>query len=175
MLFRNRRGIKYPVLAQELFQLGSGYLNVSLLLLCREGAAMKVLIIEDEWAARTDLEQTLRNIFDDLNIHMAVDDVIAINECRKHHFDIVFLDIHLPGKDGISLAKEILKIHPETNIIITTGDVNYSFDAYKLYVCDYILKPVNENELREAVRHLRYPSLIALQQDNNGRGASIWT
>jgi len=68
--------------------------------------------------------------------------------------DIIVTDIRMPHTDGITLIKKIRMIEDyEPNIIIISGhsDFNYARDALKLHVLDYILKPIDQDELIEKI------------------------
>ena len=72
--------------------------------------------------------------------------VVLINEYNP---DIVFLDIGLPVEDGFELFKYFKTITFE--VIFTTGFVNYAVDAIKVAAFDYLLKPINEDALRNTL------------------------
>lgn len=118
---------------------------------------MKILIIDDEWAARQELERAIRNVVAEADIQMASNAADALRLGRSEAFDVIFLDIQIPDMDGLSIAREILDVRPETNIVVTTANPQYALDAVHLYVCDFIVKPVHEKDLRDAFEHLRWP------------------
>lgn len=62
-------------------------------------------------------------------------------------FDLLLLDILLPGLDGIELAKEVRKINEDVAIIFMTSSEEYAFKAFSVSAFQYILKPVDENAL----------------------------
>lgn len=61
----------------------------------------------------------------------------------------------MPEMTGIELAKELQKRNPTINIIFITGYKEYMGDAFGLYASGYLLKPVKEAAIREALNHLR--------------------
>ena len=76
------------------------------------------------------------------------------------HIDIAFIDIDLGGTlNGMELTRHLSEKFPDLNIIIYTGhsDLDYKAEALDLFVSGYIVKPVSENELRDAIAHLRHP------------------
>ena len=62
----------------------------------------------------------------------------------------------MPKINGIDLAKQVQSIDPHANIIFITGYQEYMSDAFDLYASAYLLKPIDENDVRKALSHLRY-------------------
>lgn len=118
---------------------------------------MKILIIDDEWAARKDLRRVVRNVVADVHIKMASNAGAALRLGRSEAYDVIFLDIQIPDMDGLTIAREILEVHPQTNIVVTTANPQYALEAVQLYVCDFIVKPIQEKDIRNAFEHLRWP------------------
>ena len=118
---------------------------------------MKILIVDDERTALRDLERALGKVVPEAGIDSADEVDMALALCREREYDVVFLDIHMPERDGLSLAKEMKQIRPMLNIVMVTAYPNYALDAMKLYVSDYILKPAMAEDLKNALTHLRNP------------------
>ena len=72
---------------------------------------------------------------------------------QSGRYDLVITDIRMPGMDGLSLAGTITSHHPGTFMIILSGydEFEYARTAVRLNVCDYLLKPLNDDELRQAL------------------------
>jgi len=114
---------------------------------------MKAVIIEDEKLASNYLNTLLQN--NNLNIEVVkiIDNVKdAIQWLSQNTVDIIFLDIHL-GDDTSFLIFEKLKI--TTPIIFTTAYNQYAIRAFKLNSIDYLLKPIDEDELQGAIKKLQ--------------------
>ena len=75
---------------------------------------------------------------------------------KEEEVTVLFMDVEMPKMDGITLAKKVLEIDPKTNIIFITGYKEYMPEAFELYASAYLLKPIEENAVREALNHLRY-------------------
>ncbi len=118
---------------------------------------MKYLIIDDEPAAIRDLSMVVSDVDPEAVIDTATNTDAAFELCKKDTYDILFLDINMPGKDGITLARELKDIMPMGNIIMVTAYPQYALDALQLYVSGYILKPAMEDDIREALKNLRNP------------------
>ena len=98
---------------------------------------MKILIVDDERTALRDLERALRKVVPEAEISMADEVDMAVALCREQAFDVAFLDILMPEKDGLNLAREMKQIRPIMNIVMVTAYPQYALDAMKLYVSDY--------------------------------------
>lgn len=117
---------------------------------------MNILIVDDEVSALRDLARTIEKTVQDAEIKKADRALDALSLCREQEFDVVFLDIRMPGKDGLELAKEIKQVRPLINIIMVTAYQQYLYDAVKLYVSDYILKPARAEDIKNALANLRH-------------------
>ena len=75
----------------------------------------------------------------------------ALEKAEKLRPDIVMTDIKMPFMDGLELGRELTKKMPESKIIIFSGsdDFEYAQKAIKINVIEYVLKPINSNELIE--------------------------
>ena len=118
---------------------------------------MEVLIVDDERTAQNHLARILSKVTEDAHVQMTDQAEEAVALCKSSDFDVVFLDINMPDKDGLTLAKEIKEIRPMINIVIVTAYPEHALEAHKLYVSDYILKPVIKEDLRNALCNLRHP------------------
>jgi len=76
---------------------------------------------------------------------------------RKENPPIVFLDIKMPGMDGLSVLKQIKKISPETEVILITGHGNEELEkeARSLHANDFIHKPFQRESLDNAIKQLK--------------------
>lgn len=72
-------------------------------------------------------------------------------EYSKNRFDIAVLDIQMSGQNGMELAKELRKLNDKISIIFVTGIADYIGEGYNVYAVNYLLKPIDENRLFEAL------------------------
>lgn len=81
----------------------------------------------------------------------------ALEKAEKLRPDIVMTDIKMPFMDGLELGRELTKKIPESKIIIFSGsdDFEYAQKAIKINVIEYVLKPINSNELIEILKRLK--------------------
>lgn len=69
-------------------------------------------------------------------------------------FDIAFLDIYLPGENGVDIAKALREVSPETGIVFVTTSTEHAVDAFSLNALHYLVKPVTTQGVVEAFRRL---------------------
>lgn len=73
---------------------------------------------------------------------------------RESPLDVVFLDIEMPGVDGLQLAEQIQNLNENIEIIFVTAFNQYAVDAFELQAMDYILKPLKEERLDKTIKRL---------------------
>jgi two-component SAPR family response regulator len=73
---------------------------------------------------------------------------------KEKPLDAVFLDIEMPGVNGLSLASEILDINDSIDVIFVTAFNQYAVEAFELQAIDYIMKPLTENRLAKSLNRL---------------------
>ena len=112
---------------------------------------ISLLYIEDDQDLRTIYTHYLEEYI--THLHYAGNGEEGYERYLKIKPDIILLDINMPKLDGLSLATKIRQTDKEVKIIITTshGDQERLLQAIELYLVKYILKPINPNELKEAL------------------------
>lgn len=115
---------------------------------------MNAIIIDDEPAVRHTISEIIKNSFPEINVIATAGSVTeGCDVLLKHHPDILFLDVEMPDGTGFDLLK---KISPVTfRVIFVTGHQEYALAAIKVSALDYILKPIDETELRTATGKAR--------------------
>lgn len=108
---------------------------------------MRIIIVDDEPLALQRLERLLRELGES-EIARADDGLSALEAFKKSSFDVAFLDINLPDMSGVELAREILKLAPETAIVFQTAYDSYALDAFEVGAVYYLLKPYSKEQLR---------------------------
>ncbi|MCR4922626.1 MAG: response regulator [Lachnospiraceae bacterium] len=116
---------------------------------------MNILIVDDEIFATKQLERVVKNTIKGVNVITAQNYIDALVFVKKFEPDLVFLDILMPGMDGLTLAKEIKKIRESSHIVIVTAYKEYAYEAFQLYVSGYILKPADEGRIKELLDNLK--------------------
>jgi len=128
---------------------------------------MKALIIDDEASNRENLQQLLQTYAPDVEICAMAEDVeTGLNAIMVNRPQLVFLDIQLHSQSGFDLLKRLDKISFE--IIFVTAYNQYGIQAVKFAALDYLLKPIDIDELVTAVEKAR--NAIRLKQKNERLG-----
>jgi len=128
--------------------------------------AIKVLIIEDEIPAQRLLKETLQEINIETEVIDCLDSIKSAVEWfqQNKHPEIVLLDIQL--SDGLSF--EIFKqVKIESLIIFTTAYDEYTLQAFKVNSLDYLLKPIEKDELQAAFEKYRQYNKQFIQEKNS--------
>ncbi|MDP5106473.1 MAG: LytTR family DNA-binding domain-containing protein [Polaribacter sp.] len=114
---------------------------------------MKSIIIDDEKMARV-IIQTLANDIEGLSIIEEFSSAIeAMKFLNENKVDLIFLDIHMPGFNGLDFIKS-LKNPPK--IILTTSDPKFAIEAFEYdFIIDYLLKPIELSRFQKAISKAR--------------------
>lgn len=114
--------------------------------------AARIFIVEDEQLLRAGLKQSLTRF--GYEVEEAASGEEALERLMHQAFEVVLLDLHLPGIQGVELMRRIRRLQPTVAIIILTGkpDLESAIGAVKCRASDYLIKPVSLDELLDAVR-----------------------
>lgn len=138
---------------------------------------IKVLIVDDEPPARANLRFLLEKFEPDCDLKEAANGVEAARLMGSFAPDLVFLDIQMPGIDGISLAGH-LRENPGPKIIFVTAHRDHAVEAFELEASDYLVKPFREQRFKRALEKAKEsmgfqarvtPPAVELDQDNRIR------
>lgn len=120
----------------------------------------KMLVVDDE----TDFLETIVKRLKARNIEVtgAESGYQALELMDQRDFDVVVLDVKMPGMDGIETLREMKKKKPRTEVIMLTGhaSVESGIQGMQLGAFDYVMKPVALDELLEKVRQAYERKLI---------------
>ena len=115
---------------------------------------IKAILVDDEPRARDTLKKIIENYFHEVHI---LGEAAGVNEAyeliNKLKPDAVFLDIEMPDGSGFDLLKLFDTI--DFKVLFVTAHEEHALKAIKFSAMDYILKPVNTNELREAIEKVK--------------------
>jgi two-component system LytT family response regulator len=111
---------------------------------------MKVLIVDDEPRARNRLARLLRSVKGIDLCGLASDGAEALETIEREKPDLVLLDVQMPGLDGFEVVNELRGDSLPLIVFVTAYD-KYALKAFEVSAVDYLLKPVSEERLRQAL------------------------
>ncbi len=126
---------------------------------------MKCIIVDDEPIAREGIRLLVEEIPQLELLHSFNNAEDASNFINNTTVDLIFLDINMPGTNGIEFAHSIPK---QTLIIFTTAYSQYALDSYEVDAIDYLVKPIDPVKFRKAVnKAIIYHSLLINEEKKN--------
>lgn len=117
---------------------------------------IKVIVVDDETPAREELVYILEKLGSVKVVGEASHGLEALELNRRLKPDLVFLDIKMPGLNGIDVAKRILEEPYMPYIVFVTAYEEFALKAFEVNALDYILKPVCEERLRKGMDRIIY-------------------
>lgn len=118
---------------------------------------LRVVVVDDEAPARSRLRELLADCAD-------VAEVDVIGEAANGHellarlqdtpADLVFLDIRMPGMDGLETARHLQRLESPPRIVFATAYDGHAIEAFDLHALDYLLKPIRAARLRDSLRRM---------------------
>ena len=115
---------------------------------------LRVLVIDDEAPGRDEVAWLLRRDPRVADVDTSDSATEALRMLQQASYDAVFLDIQMPGLDGIELATVLAHFREPPAVVFVTAHEQHAVDAFELNAVDYVLKPVREDRLAEAVRRV---------------------
>lgn len=115
---------------------------------------MRVLVVDDERPALDEIAYLLERDHRIGPITRCSSATEALRFLRDSEVDAVFLDIEMPGLDGLELAEVLGRFKTPPPLVFVTAHAEHAVEAFDLHAVDYVLKPIREERLREAVRRL---------------------
>src|SRR6202011_161299 len=115
---------------------------------------IRAVIIEDEPLPAQYLAALLNDTYQVEVVGSATTSDDGLRLCAELRPDAVFVDINLPDKDGVSLATQLAMLPQPSRLVFTTGDAGRATDAFRLDAVDYLLKPLDPEQVSEAVNRL---------------------
>ena len=115
---------------------------------------LTILLVDDEALARARLRALLGDCTEPQAVVAAEagDAVQAMNALQRQPFDAVLLDIHMPGADGLALARLIASLPRPPAVVFVTAHAGHAVQAFELDAVDYLTKPVRLERLRQALQ-----------------------
>jgi two-component system, NarL family, invasion response regulator UvrY len=114
----------------------------------------RVLIVDDHEIVRRGLKQILTDEFAELQVGEAGDARQALEAARQHPWDIVLLDINMPGRSGLDVLEDLKSLRPGMPVVVLSAfpEADFAFRSLKLGACGYVNKQSASDELLAAIR-----------------------
>ncbi len=116
--------------------------------------ALRALVVDDERPALDELAFLLARDHRIGVVRTCRSATEALRVLQEKTVDVVFVDIHMPGLSGLELAAVLARFKVAPAVVFVTAHDEHAVDAFDLHAVDYVLKPVREERLREAVRRV---------------------
>ncbi len=118
---------------------------------------MMSLVVDDSRLAANTLVKVLSRVDPTGVCKVSYSAIDALATCSKEHVDVVFLDIEMPGTNGLELARRLKLSAPTTNVVFVTGYPEYALDAWQTQASAFLVKPVDDTDVLRALNALRVP------------------
>ncbi len=115
---------------------------------------LRALAVDDEAPQLDELAYLLRADERIAEVLTAADATAALRQLRDRAVDVVFLDIRMPGLDGLELARVLRRFAQPPAIVFVTAHDDRAVDAFDLGAVDYLLKPLRADRLAESLRRV---------------------
>lgn len=128
------------------------------------------IVVDDEWYSLIeicDLAEKTGVMSVEGRFHNGAD---ALREADHIHPQAAFIDIEMPGMDGLTLAEKLLENDPDMKVVFITGWNKYAVAAFELNALDYIMKPVNKARFEKMAQRLQAELSV---QEPDGKAAPV--
>ncbi|MGD8243322.1 MAG: response regulator [Desulfobacterales bacterium] len=134
----------------------------------------KVLLVDDEEEFLDTLAERMRNR--DMQVTTSMSAVDAVHKTAVEDFDVIVLDLQMPGMDGIQAFKALKQRKPDLQVIFLTGHatVQNGIEAMKLGAMDFLEKPADINELTERIKKARVQKMVLVEKKAEEKIREIW-
>lgn len=114
----------------------------------------QILVVDDEKNIRLTMVQSLKPL--GMPVKTAVNGEDALQMLEEHQFGLVFLDLRMPGMDGLDVLRRIKDKWPKIRVVVITahGTIQSAVDAMKLGAVDFIQKPFSPGEIRQVASQI---------------------
>ncbi|MGB4593839.1 MAG: LytTR family DNA-binding domain-containing protein [Coriobacteriia bacterium] len=116
---------------------------------------LKALVVDDEAPARSELRYLLEEAGGVEVVGEASNTAEALQLIKAIPYDVVFLDVDMPGLSGMQLAEVLGTLERQPSIVFVTAHSEYAVKAFEVAATDYLVKPVEVDRLRTAIERLQ--------------------
>lgn len=114
-----------------------------------------VLVVDDEPGIGRFLKSILEEVPQVMVADVISNPIDILSLIDQYGVQVVFLDIDMPNRNGIQLARELREKYDNLSIVFATAYPDYTLEAFELYSFDYILKPFNKERIKKTMLKLR--------------------
>jgi DNA-binding NtrC family response regulator len=134
------------------------------------GEAIRLLLVDDEERFTKTLAKRLGER--GLNVITASSGLEALKLMEHNVFDVVVLDVKMPGMDGVETLREMRKVQPLTEVILLTGhaSVDSAIEGMRLGAFEYLLKPCEIEELMAKIEDAHGRRILRQQESTEFKG-----
>lgn len=134
-----------------------------------EHATARVLLVDDEEGFLKSLSERLKVRGLRVNTSLCGED--ALKKLEEQEFDVIVVDLSMPGMDGIATLKRIKEGHPEAEVIMLTGhgSIKSGIASMKEGASDFLEKPVEISTLLEKIEEARNRRMLTLRKRSQDR------
>ena len=126
---------------------------------------MNILIVDDERYSRQELVHLLGQ-FQSVNVCGEADSgESAVVKAVQLHPDVVFLDVEMPGMNGMEAARALHELKKPPYIVFATAYPEFAAEAFRYEAVDYLLKPYDEEQLRQTVQRLKKLMQVSMKEE----------
>ncbi|HEX5556762.1 MAG TPA: LytTR family DNA-binding domain-containing protein [Gaiellales bacterium] len=115
---------------------------------------LTLLAVDDELPALHDLARMLRASAAVAHVDSSASGEDALGKLARRRYDGVFLDVRMPGVDGLELAGVVRRFGDPPAIVFVSAYENAAVEAFELHVLDYLVKPVSRHRIDEAINRV---------------------
>ncbi len=116
---------------------------------------LKAIIVDDEAPARSELKFLLDEVGETEVVAEAASVREAIEKLKEYPCDVMFLDINMPEATGLQLAEALQHLKFPPAVVFVTAYSEFAIDAFKVNAIDYLVKPVEEERLSQAISRVQ--------------------
>ena len=116
---------------------------------------IKVVLADDDAGMRLVVRHMLERVEGFTLVGEAADGDALLELVEKHHPQICFLDVEMPGKSGVECARIIQDMDPTMVLIFATAHDQYMGDAFEVYAFDYLIKPFKVERVMQTLERAR--------------------
>jgi DNA-binding LytR/AlgR family response regulator len=129
---------------------------------------LTILAVDDERPQLEDLARMLRTSTRVRDVECADEGHDALVKASAHRYDAIFLDVRMPGLDGVELGRVLRRFMAPPQLVFVSAYDDAAVDAFELRALDYLLKPVGRRRLEEALERVALATETPEERSRDG-------